>query len=101
MENNEGLGSGRAGFKAHCPHCRREEDFIHARLSCRRHLLLTILTAGLWSVVWAALLLGKCLRPWRCSICGWHKPEFRKTVQVPVPRNPNNPRKKVQPPTVE
>jgi hypothetical protein len=83
MEKTEGLGKGRAGFTAHCPHCREERVFIHARLSIRRHLILTILTGGLWGVVWAALLIGKSLRPWRCSVCGWHKPEFRKTCRLP------------------
>ena len=77
MEKNEGLGLGRAGFTAHCPRCRQDEVFVRARLSHRRHLLLTLLTAGLWSIVWAALIVGICLRPWRCRACGWHKPEFR------------------------
>ncbi len=58
---------------------------MHAPLANRRHLLLTLLTAGIWSVAWAALFLGKCLRPWRCRACGWHKPEFRKTVPLRAP----------------
>ncbi len=75
----------RTGFRAHCPHCRGESIFIHARVSNRRHLVLTVLTGGIWFPVWAALLLGKCLRPWRCGVCGWHKPEFRKTGQSRTP----------------
>jgi hypothetical protein len=90
IEGNAGLGSGRAGFTAHCPHCRQEQTFVHAHLSHRRHLLLTILTAGIWSVVWMALFIGKCLRPWRCGVCGWHKPEFRKTIPLRGAR-PTNP----------
>jgi hypothetical protein len=82
MENNEGIDSGRAGFTAYCPHCRREAIFVHARLRNQRHLLLTLVTAGAWAVVWAALFIGKCLRPWRCGVCGWHKPEFRKAIPL-------------------
>jgi len=80
---NAGLGLERTGFTAHCPHCRRESVFIHVRVSNRRHLLLTLLTGGLWCVVWIGLLFGKCLRPWRCAVCGWHKAEFRKTGRFP------------------
>jgi len=65
-----------------------------------RHLVLTILTAGLWSISWLILCVGKALRPWRCSVCGWHKPEFRQATCVPKPIQPATP-KKVQPPTVE
>jgi hypothetical protein len=38
--------------------------------------MLSIFTGGLWLVSWAALCIGKTLRPWRCEHCGWHKPEF-------------------------
>jgi rubredoxin len=83
-EQGEKGGSGpeRIGFTAHCPHCRRESVFIHARIRNRLHLLLTLLTGGVWCLVWFALLFGKSLRPWRCRICGWHKPEFRNTGRL-------------------
>jgi hypothetical protein len=84
MENNDGHPAGRAGFTAHCPRCRRDEVFIHARLARRRHLILALLTAGAWLPVWFALFILKSLRPWRCRACGWHKPEFRKTTP-PLP----------------
>jgi rubredoxin len=80
-----GLGSERTGFTAHCPHCRQESVFEHARIANRRHLLLTVLTGGIWIFVWLALLFGKCMRPWRCRVCGWHKPEFRKACRNPEP----------------
>ncbi len=81
-EKSGGSGAERTGFAAHCTHCRRETIFTHVRVSNRRHLLLTVVTGGLWSLVWAALLVGKGLRPWRCSVCGWHKPECRKTARI-------------------
>ena len=96
--------SGTSGFAAHCPHCRRESLFIETRVAHRKHLLLTIVTAGLWLVPWGALILGKMLHPYRCHACGWHKPEFRNTSQVPAPLKPPGPApvpKKMQPPTVE
>ena len=102
-------GSGNAGFAAHCPHCRRESIFVETRVAHRKHLLLSIVTAGIWLVPWAAMILGKLLRPYRCHACGWHKPEFRKLVPIsaatPPPSVPPAPSvstpKKMQPPTVE
>jgi hypothetical protein len=85
MEQTEDPGLRRTGFTAHCPHCRTQSTFIRARLANHRHLLLTILTLGLWSVVWFILFLGKSLRPWRCQHCGWHKPEFRKPPRASTP----------------
>lgn len=51
-----------------CWHC-------HKQLLVRRqkpmhliHFLLSLLTAGLWLVVW---FLAECFKkPWRCSLCG-------------------------------
>ncbi len=85
VEKIDGPGLARAGFKAHCPHCRQESVFVRARVSNTRHLLLTLATGGLWGVVWAGLLLGKGMRPWRCGMCGWHKPEFRKIGETLSP----------------
>ena len=82
MENIEAPGKDRDGIRAFCTHCRREQTFIHAPLSNRFHLILTVVTFGLWLPVWAALLFGRSLRPWRCKQCGWHKPEFRGTTRV-------------------
>jgi hypothetical protein len=41
------------------------------------HITASVLTAGLWLAVYGAIALGRVMRPWRCSHCGWHKPEFR------------------------
>jgi hypothetical protein len=94
----------RHGFTAHCPHCRQEAVFSHARIATRRHLLLTLVTGGLWAVVWVSLLVGKALRPWRCCVCGWHKAEFRSGPREGMAfesgRQASTP-EKVQPPTVE
>ena len=63
--------------RAHCPRCRHQQIFVRAEITHWLHLALSILTFGLWLVSWAALCIGKVLRPWRCEHCGWHKPEFR------------------------
>jgi hypothetical protein len=95
-------GSGTGGFVAHCPHCRGESIFLETRVSTRKHLLLTLVTAGLWLIPWSALLMGKVLRPYRCGVCGWHKPEFRKTASLSIASfDPSSTPKKMQPPTVE
>ena len=96
-----GLKAGQDGFTAHCAHCRHESLFAPAPISHRRHLLISLLTGGLWLIPWSALLIGKLLRPWRCSACGWHKPEFRGTAHIPCPPKPGATPKKMQPPTVE
>ncbi len=88
---------------AHCPHCRCESLFVEARVAHHKHLIFTVLSAGLWLIPWAALVLGKLLRPYRCQICGWHKPEFRKIMRSASGRlyDPALGAKKMQPPTVE
>ena len=67
--------------RAHCPRCRHQQTFIKARLNHPLHLVLSLLTAGLWLVSWAALCVGKVLRPWRCEHCGWHSPVFGQRFQ--------------------
>jgi hypothetical protein len=62
--------------RAHCSRCRHEQLFIRAELNHPLHLALTVVTLGLWTVSWAALCIGKLMRPWRCEHCGWHNPEF-------------------------
>lgn len=62
--------------RAYCPRCRHQQIFVRAQIHHLQHLILSILTGGLWLVSWAALCIGKIMRPWRCEHCGWHKPEF-------------------------
>ncbi|MEQ1860900.1 MAG: hypothetical protein ABMA13_13275 [Chthoniobacteraceae bacterium] len=38
------------------------------------HLVLTILTAGLWLVSWVAVVIVARYSPWRCPRCEWHLP---------------------------
>jgi hypothetical protein len=79
-------------IRAHCARCRHQQLFIRARLNHLLHLMLTIMTVGLWLISWLALCIGQILRPWRCEHCGWHHPEFkhdktsRKPSRSPSPR---------------
>ena len=66
---------------AYCASCRSQNYFVPAKLNHGRHFLLTLLTLGLWAIVWFIFGLGAFLRPYRCEECGWHKPEFRGPAQ--------------------
>ena len=48
-----------------------DEQRLHVRQGVNHvlHLLLTVLTGGLWAIIWLALALA--LKPsWRCGRCG-------------------------------
>ena len=72
-------------IRAHCLRCRHQQLFVRAVLNHPLHLLLTLLTLGLWSVSWVALCIGRLLRPWRCEHCGWHNPIFKLKTPEPQP----------------
>src|SRR5579862_815783 len=72
---------------AYCVRCRRPRDFRHPSRRWAFHILLTILTFGLWLPVVLALLGGRLLRPWRCTACGWHHPECRSRFTSDVHQN--------------
>ena len=50
-----------------CPSCERQVRAVRPGTSRLKHLTLTLLTAGLWSIVW---LIDARRRPgWRCENC--------------------------------
>jgi hypothetical protein len=51
-----------------CAHCKRRTVVFRAGTSHVLHLILTVLTAGLWLIVW----IGTAIKfgGWRCSECG-------------------------------
>ena len=57
------LGSERIGFAAHCPHCREERPFVPVRVAVWRHAVLSVVTGGLWLVVWGAAADGEMAAP--------------------------------------
>jgi len=64
------------GKSAHCTRCGCERSFIKCRTRHLLHFLATLLTAGVWLIVWVTISIERAMRPWRCEKCGWHKPEF-------------------------
>jgi len=66
-----------SSMHAYCARCRHRHIFVRAKINHPIHLILSILTFGLWLISWVAVCIGTILRPWRCEHCGWHKPEFR------------------------
>jgi hypothetical protein len=73
---------------AYCPRCRHKQLFIKEQIDHRLHLILAILTGGLWAVSWAAVCVGKTIWPWRCEHCGWHNPDFDHKPE-PLPSFPD------------
>jgi len=63
--------------RAYCPCCQCERHFDLVHIDHRRFFVLSLSTLGLWLIPWCGNCLGRLLRPHRCRICGWHKPEFR------------------------
>jgi hypothetical protein len=51
-----------------CAECNSSVLAVRPAVSRLRQIKLTLLTLGLWSIVW---LVDACRRPgWRCSVCG-------------------------------
>jgi len=65
-------------IRAFCARCKHKQSFEMTTINHSMHLLLTILTGGLWGISWMAHVVGMGIRPWRCKHCGWHKPELKK-----------------------
>ena len=62
--------------RAHCPRCRHQQIFVRANINHGLHVVLVLLTGGLWLVSWAAYFVGYLIRPWRCKQCGCSRPVF-------------------------
>jgi len=69
---------------AYCAHCRSLERFIPTKVANHRYLIFSLLTGGVWLIPWLTAVIGKAMRPLRCKVCGWHKPEFRRGIYIQV-----------------
>lgn len=58
-----------------CKRCRRATLHVHTRPSHWLHGILTVLTLGVWGVVWGALMI-QAGRP-RCTVCGKERGMFQ------------------------
>jgi hypothetical protein len=54
----------------HCPTCSQQRLLIREKPNHILHLILTVLTVGLWGFVWLAVTATKKNRPARCTVCG-------------------------------
>jgi len=64
-------------FLARCAVCDKECAFFEVQINHPLHLILMIITLGIWLPVYLSIIIRKLIRPWKCGCCGWHKPEFR------------------------
>ena len=71
----------RAEIVARCTSCKCERQFTKYQIKHPLHLLATLLTRGFWLIPWLAIRIDGALRLRRCKECGWHKPEFRRSLK--------------------
>ncbi len=71
----------REKIAGYCSACKCESVFERHQTRHKLHFVFTVLTGGLWLIPWLAVCIEGALRPWRCDVCGWHKPEFRRSLK--------------------
>jgi hypothetical protein len=54
----------------YCATCQRQTLHTKERVNHVLHLILSVLTVGLWLIVWGALGLGNSAERTRCTVCG-------------------------------
>lgn len=56
--------------RRNCRTCGQKRLFAKEKQSNVLHLLLTVLTCGLWLPVWLLVAVLVAFRPYRCTVCG-------------------------------
>jgi predicted RNA-binding Zn-ribbon protein involved in translation (DUF1610 family) len=64
-----------------CPHCGEQRLLLRESPNHVLHLILTVLTLGLWAVVWLLVAMNKSGGPARCSVCGTELHQFYRAGQ--------------------
>jgi rubrerythrin len=54
----------------YCPVCRKNVLAIRQDINHIVHLLLTIITCGIWAIFWIGFAVDQTGWPWRCPNCG-------------------------------
>ena len=68
---------GEVTSRRHCHSCGQFRLFQKQRINHVLHLLLTVLSGGLWVVVWLVLGIRNLDAPFVCPICGEGSRESR------------------------
>ena len=53
----------------HCRHCQQKQSFRKPRVHHAESLALSILTAGIYLILWAIACYHRLRSPWRCRVC--------------------------------
>lgn len=61
---------------AYCPVCQRQTLYAKEGLNHVLHLILTLVTLGLWGIVWIILGIASAAKPTRCTQCGTTRKEI-------------------------
>ncbi len=64
----------------YCPNCAHSQRFVRVDVNHTFHLVMTMLTLGLWSISWVSAIIGRRITPWRCKHCGSHAPDFTRSI---------------------
>lgn len=73
------MATGGSGF---CPVCNQQRRIERATTNNVFHLLMTVLTLGLWALIWAFQGTSGETATWRCTTCG--SPVATGLLQRPV-----------------
>lgn len=71
-------------ISAYCPTCNRQSMFQKQKINHILHLILTVLTFGVWGVVWICLAISNSSKPVRCVQCGLPKGVKGQTQGLPI-----------------
>jgi len=66
-----------------CVRCQCDRQFSKSRVEHLNYFWFTILTLGLWGIVWLTDAIRKARKPWRCDICHARFIPYSKTVTSP------------------
>ncbi len=60
-------------MQRHCPVCQQYRLFAKQNPSHVVHLLLSVVTLGLWLPIWILCGIANAFEPFRCTACGQGK----------------------------
>jgi hypothetical protein len=84
MGNGDSLQTkpGKAQERQWCPECKKYVQAVIPRTNPMLHLLLSVLTLGVWLIVWACTADLSTKKPSQCPVCGTRTQEIADTDAV-------------------